>query len=366
MMFFLILYLNIAFYRMKKKILYLAIGSIISTSSIAYANDSIQYQQMNQVGNVNAAPSTPPAGMEAAYSNEYQNQQAATNTNGTSITNERGETVYRTEETRKIQQNGNPNQRPSSSLAAQSATEKFWNMSNSQIRNIRKKYEQRSAAIGQDINPAQCVQNTINVSNEPGATIPVIRLDGRNVATVLMTDVFGKPWTVDTIVNSDNISVVVDSENPEASSFSIQTKNNNGQGNFVVKLKDHHIPIVFSYVNNQSKVDCLTIAKLDKAGPNSDVKTENLTMSAMDGSLNSTLYGVAPKGSKQLKVSNSAATAWRLDSGEVVIRTKYQLLAPRHNAVTRSPDGTYVYKVQYSPVYTYRYNDLIGEFTIGK
>ena len=53
-----------------------------------------------------------------------------------------------------------------------------------------------------------------------------------------------------------------------------------------------------------------------------------------------------------------------MEDGKVVLRTKYELLAPAFESVTRSPDGTRVYKVQYSPVYTYRYNDVIGDFRV--
>ena len=51
---------------------------------------------------------------------------------------------------------------------------------------------------------------------------------------------------------------------------------------------------------------------------------------------------------------------------KVVIRTKYQLLAPAFESVSRSPDATHVYKTQSSPVYTYRYNDVIGDFKVSK
>lgn len=376
---------------MKRKILYvmiLGMTTIVNASSIPYQNPNI-----TGTNSVNATPNTPPAGFNNAYQQEYQqptmplqptyqmanpnqaypntqmpmnqNSGVANNTmpNQTESINEQGQRVIRTEEYQRMQ-NSNVQQSPSSSMAAKTATEKFWNMNNNQIRNIRRQYESKSAAIGQDISPAKCVQSTVNITNSPGANLPVIRLDGRNIATVLMTDVLGNPWSIDYISNSADITIVKDSESPEVSTFHIQTNDNNGQGNFAVKLKDNPVPVVFSFVNSQREVDCLMVAKLDIPSPNADIKTQSLSASAMDTSLNSVLYGVAPKGSKSLRLSTDAATAWQTEDGKVVLRTKYELLAPAFESVTRSPDGTRVYKVQYSPVYTYRYNDVIGDFRV--
>lgn len=376
---------------MKRKILYvmiLGMTTIVNASSIPYQNPN-----MTGTNSVNATPNTPPAGFNNAYQQEYQqptmplqptyqmanpnqaypntqmpmnqNSGVANNTmpNQTESINEQGQRVIRTEEYQRMQ-NSNVQQSPSSSMAAKTATEKFWNMNNNQIRNIRRQYESKSAAIGQDISPAKCVQSTVNITNSPGANLPVIRLDGRNIATVLMTDVLGNPWSIDYISNSADITIVKDSESPEVSTFHIQTNDNNGQGNFAVKLKDNPVPVVFSFVNSQREVDCLMVAKLDIPSPNADIKTQSLSASAMDTSLNSVLYGVAPKGSKSLRLSTDAATAWQTEDGKVVLRTKYELLAPAFESVTRSPDGTRVYKVQYSPVYTYRYNDVIGDFRV--
>ena len=365
---------------MKRSLIYVL---LTSTIGLAQANSSIPYQNVNTIQNgqpnstVNAAPVNPPTGMPAAYNNEYNSQQY-NNYNGqvgntdsqqmqqpVETVNEQGQKVIRTTEYQPLPateiRQGQPNGASGATL-----TEKFWNTSNQQIRNIRQKYESRGAAINQAISPAKCVQSTVSITNEPGANLPVIRLDGRNIATVLVTDVLGKPWSIDYISNSSDINIVRDTDNPEVSSFHVQTKNNYAQGNFAVKLKDNPVPIVFSFVTAQKEADCLMVAKLDKASPNTNIQTETLSTSAMSSELNSTLYGVAPNGSKRLKTSSNAATAWLLDDGKVVIRTKYQLLAPAFESVSRSPDGTHVYKTQYSPIYTYRYNDVIGDFKVSK
>ena len=350
---------------MKNKLIKIMVGSIFASSTaMVFASGGIPYQNMNeQGGNVNSIPSSTP---QMQQNNPYEkNYGANAGVNTTETMNEQGQRVIRTEEVQKLDQS-TVQQNPARNYAAQSMTEKFWNMPNSQIRDIKNKFDSKNTAISQDTNPAKCVQSTVNITNEPGANLPLIRLNGKNIATVLVTDVFGNPWSIDYITNGNDVNVIRDSEDPEVSTFHVQTKNNYGQGNLAVKLSGNPVPIVFSFVNGQKEVDCLMVAKLSKAGPNANVKTQSLSQSAMDSSLNSTLYGVAPKDAKQLKVSTNDATAWLTSDGKVILRTKYELLSPAYESVTRSPDGTFVYKSQYLPIFTYRYNDLISEFQVTK
>lgn len=341
---------------MKKTIISKAItASFVGLlASNVYAS-GIQYQNQDTV---NTIPSATPS---------YQEQVNADFNNPGSqfTTNEQGQKVVRTEEYRAATQpleTQNPNQ----IYGNMDDVSRFWNVKNSEIRNIKKKYNEKMAVIKQDVAPAKCVQSTINITNQPGATLPVLRLDGKNVSSVLVTDVLGNPWSIDYTVNNEDVEVVRDQSEAEVSVFHVTLKNPYSQGNFAVKLKGNPVPITFSYVTEQNKADCFTVAKLDKIAPNVNIQTQNLTTAAIDSSLNSTLYGVAPKNSKPLKVNGASAQAWMTEDGKVVLRTKYELLSPAYESVTRSPDGTYVYKSQYLPIFTYRYNDVISTFQISK
>lgn len=351
---------------MKKKI----IGSLLSLSLIGistYANAQVQqggdivYQNQSDASSVNTTPQGSPQGIpQGNNSQQYQD--------GVQTTYQNGQKVRTTTEVQRIDRNNNTVTQQVD-YSNMNHVQKFWNVPNSTIRQVRQKYEERERLLNQDLSPARCdnKRGVVNVGENPGSDFPLIRLDGRNIATILMTDVYSKPWPIDYIINQEaDISVIRDEKDPNVSSFSVNALTNHAQGNFVVKLKDNPVPVVFSFITNQKEVDCLLVAKLDKPSPDTDIKTETLRASAMDNSLNSTLYGVAPKGGRSLKVSDNSATVWLLEDGKVAIRTKYKLLAPAPISMTRSPDGTFVYKVQYSPSYTYRYNDLISSFTVTK
>ena len=120
---------------------------------------------------------------------------------------------------------------------------------------------------------------------------------------------------------------------------------------------------LYSCNDKKSSSESSTSVKTDKPAV-TEISGETIIASAMDSSLNSVLYGVAPTNSKPLRVSNPSAQAWLLDDNKVVIRTKYKLLSPAYESVSRSPDGTFVYKTQFSPIYNYRYNDVIGSFEV--
>ena len=347
---------------MQKKIIssvltltFLGIGlNNVAQAQIQQGN-GIVYQNTNQAV-VNTTPQTPPLGINAVPNQPQQ----------TTSINERGQTVVTTTEVQKLNQTNNGVTK-AVDYSSMDQTQKFWNVPNNTIRQVRERYEDKDRVINQDLRPARCDnrRGVVNITGNPGNDFPLIRLDGRNVSTVLMTDIYGKPWPIDYIVYQDKeLNIIKDDKDPNVSSFSINALTNYAQGNFVVKLAEYPVPIVFTFTSSQREVDCLVVAKLDQPSPNTDVKTETLSAAAMDNSLNSTLYGVTPKGGRSLKVSDNSAMVWLLEDGNVVIRTRYKIIAPAPISQSRSPDGTMVYKVQYSPSYTYRYNDVINSFTV--
>lgn len=337
---------------MQRKIIYsiLTLAFTVGASAQVQEGSEIRYQNQQ---NVNAKPSGAP-------------QQQVTESSTTTTVNEKGQTVRTTTEVQKLDPKNNGVTK-TVDYSSMGDVEKFWNVPNETIRDVKRKYEEKERVIRQDISPARCdnKRGTVTIGGNPGNDFPVIRLDSKNISTILMTDVFGKPWSIDYIINQEtDVSIVRDEQDPNVSSFSMMPLNNNAQGNFVVKLHENPVPIVFSFVTNQKEVDCLVVAKLDQPAPNTDFKTETLQASAMDNSLNSTLFGVTPPNSKPLKTSTDAVTAWMTDSGDVILRMKYKLLSPAPKSMTRSPDGMNVYRVQYAPNYMYRYNDLNSGFTV--
>ena len=125
---------------MKNKLIKIMVGSIFASSTaMVFASGGIPYQNMNeQGGNVNSIPSSTP---QMQQNNPYEkNYGANAGVNTTETMNEQGQRVIRTEEVQKLDQS-TVQQNPARNYAAQSMTEKFWNMPNSQIRDIKNKFE---------------------------------------------------------------------------------------------------------------------------------------------------------------------------------------------------------------------------------
>ena len=317
-----------------------------------------------QYDNVETTPSTPPQATQKTY---YEYQPVAGQQGQQTGQAQQGQPVQIPEDSIVSKQTNvvheeNTVTQPHQ-YGASTPVEELWNKTPAQITNIKRHYERQVRALEQDANPAQCVSRSIVLSTEPGQTAPVIRLDGRNISTVLITDITGTPWPIDQLGSME--SEVQTRYTEGAGDFSISPRYNNAQGNIVVNLVKNPVPLVFSYVTNQRQVDCLLTVRLDKAsGLGSNPELTSIGTGAMDTSLNSTLFGVAPKDSKTLRSSDSNVQAWQTQDRRVIIRTKYKLMSPGFTETLSSPDGMNVYRTTYSPNYRYLYNGSTGSFTL--
>lgn len=245
------------------------------------------------------------------------------------------------------------------------AESRFWNVSDKDIASMKKKVEQKQAAIYQDVSPNRCVQREIIVSNAPNEPLPFLSLDTRNKANVMFVDVAGNPWPIHYVVSSnDNSSMVYDEKDPDASLLYANALYDYSQGSFTVKLQDNPVPTVFTFAANQKQIDCLVTVRINKLSPKSKMSQEDYQTQTLDASLNSTLFGVAPKGGRALTTSSTGASAWLTEDGNVIIRTKYKILSPMPKSRIGSPDGTWVYKVTRSSSYLYNYNGKIDSFRV--
>lgn len=349
---------------MKQKIL--AVSISICFTSLAMSQQNIPYQNPQAAAAVNAAPTSAPSGLPQQAGMNDPNMQAiqGAQVSDTVDTNAYGQKVYTRNQLIKVPTNNQEDKQ--AQYHSLSPAEKLWNVPADQIRQIRQIHNSKMDAINMPLNPSKCDKaKTIQVGSITGE-IPLLRIDTQNLSTVMMVDAMGNAWDIEYIINKSNINIPIDTENPKASSFSINSSNPYNQGSFSVKLKGYDVPIPFSFVSNQKVSDCFVIAQINKAGPNTSVETNTLNPNAMSSELNSALYGVAPKDSRPLKTSDGSVSAWLLKDGDVLIRTKYRLMSPAPKASTRLPDGVMVFKVQYSNSYRYRYNDLISSVEVSK
>lgn len=202
---------------------------------------------------------------------------------------------------------------------------------------------QRAAAASAETPPKPTL-STQDVSLQPGATPPVIRLQQGFVTSVVFVDSTGADWPIDSY----------DLGNPRA--FNIQwTEHSNTMmiqaismytyGNLAVKLVGLSTPVMLTLVPGQQVVDYRTDLRVQGYGPNAKtlVMGDNLPAAASSVLLN-VLNGIPPQDAQVLQVSDESCTAWALGD-KMYLRTKLTLLSPGWIGVMSSADGTKAYEM---------------------
>lgn len=238
------------------------------------------------------------------------------------------------------------------------ATIKILNTPSSRIREINRDLYNKGKVINETpMKTMKSINGVLVAHLSPGAVSPVIRLAKNKTTAIIITDMTGQPWP---IINYDGLSEEdftvkrLDNPSPDGYVLSITPKGAFSTGNLTVVLKGLASPVNIDFVSAQQDVfDAKTEIRVQGKGPNTQFTTIGLPDS-LDTTLLSVLQGVAPAGSKELKVSSPAAQAWLTKDGSMLLRTRHKVMAPAFESVTSSPDGTYAYKMVAVPVVLYK------------
>lgn len=240
---------------------------------------------------------------------------------------------------------------------ASPAIQRFWEMSDDEIRAMKSQVESKQAAIHQDVSPTRCDNNReIVLSGAPNESPPLLTLDTNNRTVLMFIDKAGTPFPIEYVVwQKHDIKVQYNQDDIKASLLFINAINDYSQGTFTVKLQENPVPFVFVYAANQRVTDCMTTVRIDKISAHTPIEHQAMTSNkTLNTNLNSTLYGVAPQGSRALKTSDKDFSAWQLPNGKVVIRSQYTILSPMPKERLKSPDGSLVFVMDKSPSYLYK------------
>jgi hypothetical protein len=248
------------------------------------------------------------------------------------------------------------------------ATINILNTPNKRIREINHDLYSKGKTINESpVKPPKSANTVVVAHLSPNSVSPVVRVAKNRTTAIIMTDMTGQPWP---IINYDGLSEEdftvkrLDNPAPDGYVLSITPKGAFVSGNLTLVLKGLPSPISIDFISNQSVVDARTEIRVQGKGPNTQFTSIGLPDS-MDTTLLSVLQGVAPAGSKELKVSSNAAQAWLAADGSMYVRTRYKVMAPAFEHVTSSPDGTYAYKMVAVPVVLYKATEgRFGEFAI--
>lgn len=203
---------------------------------------------------------------------------------------------------------------------------------------------QRAAAIPPTI-PPKPVSTTIMVNLAPGSTPPAIRLAQGYISSLVFVDSTGAPWPVAAYDIGDPKIVNIQWDG-KSNIIMMQATSPYSSGNLVIRLAGLETPVTLELVSGQRVVDYRTDIHVPGIGPN----TKELPLGTglpppASVVLLSVLDGIAPPGSKQLKVIGGEAQAWSCID-KMYVRTRLTVLSPGWIGKMSSPDGMMAYEMQ--------------------
>lgn len=219
--------------------------------------------------------------------------------------------------------------------------------------------------------PLLDLDETFNISSEPGANSPSVIIARYMSTTVNFVDAYGKPWPIRNIANymggllqvnraadptpappapvptqgqipgqmvaqqqlTASGSDGYDPNDPQAGSFTMSANKQGFQGNLTVFLKNRSTPITIILSSKSGVFHKVATIKIDEVGPQTDLKKVNrgdeVTVGTQsDGDLNNALYGVAPPGSQTMVVEGGEGRAW-LKGEFLYMQTPLSVFSPK-------------------------------------
>jgi intracellular multiplication protein IcmK len=217
---------------------------------------------------------------------------------------------------------------------------------------------QRAAAVPPNI-PPKPVSTTLMVNLAPGTTPPAVRLALGYVSSLVFVDSTGTPWPI----------AAFDIGNPKAVSIQWDGKSNilllqamqpYSDGDIVVRLVGLPTPVTLELVSGQRVVDYRVDIHVSGIGPNTKELPIGTTLpNSANQLLLGVLDGVAPAGSRALKVVGADCQAWLLGE-KIYFRTRLTVLSPGWVGKMVSPDGMLAYELpRTSSVLVSRYGEPV-------
>ena len=195
--------------------------------------------------------------------------------------------------------------------------------------------------------PPKPTLSTQLVSLAPGALPPVVRLQQGFVTSIVFVDETGADWPMESydLGNARAFNIQWEKGN---NVIMVQAINMYTYGNLAIKLQGLSTPVMLTLIPGQKVVDYRVDLRIQKSGPNARAVIVGQTPNAASDILLGVLDGIAPGGSKTLKVTGGNCKAW-LSGNKMYLRTELTVLSPAWIGVMTSPDGTNAYEMDKSP-----------------
>jgi intracellular multiplication protein IcmK len=215
-----------------------------------------------------------------------------------------------------------------------------------EITALRKRFNDTQAAIesSPDTPPEPVhVHHALDLST--CSTPMVIRLAQGYVTSVVFSDATNQPWPIESYTLGDPQAFSVHWDK-KGHVMIIQANTLYGKGNISLMLKGLDVPVMFTLLSGQHKVDYRLIMRVPKEGPNAKQLVGRSLPEQVSTELMNILDGVPPQDSKSLRVigGDGQTQAW-VSGKRFYLRTPLTVLSPAWLSMVSSPDGTHVYEL---------------------
>lgn len=233
-----------------------------------------------------------------------------------------------------------------------------------QIRTLHSLFSNTQRAVGEypGIPPRPTSTSKI-VNLSPGATPPIIRLSAGFVSSLVFLDASGAPWPIESYDLGDPRSYNIQWDR-KSNMLLVQAVTEYKSGNLAVMLRGLNTPVMLTLLPGQRAVDYRVDLRIPGLGPNAApaAMPESLP-GASNPILLDVLNGIAPPGSRALKVLGRDCSIWLLN-GKIYLRTRLTVLSPGWISTLSSADGMHAYEMPQTPVILASENGKMVKLTI--
>lgn len=222
-------------------------------------------------------------------------------------------------------------------------------MSPAQINKLKEVFVDTQLAVATPPgNPPKPTTSSLLVNLSPQAVAPVIRLSAGYLTSLVFIDATGQPWPIAAYSVGDPGAFNIQWDR-KSNNLIVQSSTFYKRSNLAVMLKDLNTPVMITLLSGQQAVDYRVDLRVPGIGPNA-VYVQNGIPDTINPMLFDVLNGVAPKGSKELKVTGGGMTqAWLLNK-KMYLRTDLTVTSPGWQSTMSSADGTHAYQLSPVPV----------------
>ena len=222
-------------------------------------------------------------------------------------------------------------------------------MSPEQITKLREVFnETQFAASTSPGVPPRPTSSSLLVNLSPKAVPPVIRLGVGRITSMVFVDTTGQPWPIASYSLADPSAFNIQWDK-KGNTLLVQASTYYKRANMAVILRDLNTPVMIDLIAGQEALDYRVDLRVPGLGPNAIYSQSGLPDSA-NPILLDVLHGIAPKGSKELRVGGCMdCRAWLLKD-KLYLRTNLTIISPGWLAIMNSIDGTSAYQMPVASV----------------